>query len=202
MIEQTHTLLPGIASEDVDGILGQMKLIQQRTQASIDQLLAELEGSWANVYTTQYIKTAGAATALTLMDDPEEPEPVPIHLVECPTPRHRLPPGVPKILVDAWRPYLDENEDEDGMGLMALVGGSAKAWTIRKVPLYTPTNAFHESLNNALIMGEERFREATLELDRVFEKRDSLARQYNAALFGSLAITAEDDDDGSSQVTG
>ena len=202
MIDQKHNLLDDISDEDVESALTLMDLFRKRANAQIDQLLAELSESWANAYTTKYIKTAGLGTTLAIMDNPDETYPTPVHLVECPTPRHRLPAGVPKVLVEAWRPWMDEDEDGESSPMMALIGGSSKSWIIRKVPIYAPVDAFHRAVNAALVEGQDRFREAALELDRVFEKLDSLARQHNAALFGSLAITTSENDDGSSEITG
>lgn len=200
MIEHSHFLLDGITDADVDEAIAYMKLIQQRTKATIDQLDAELSSSWANAYNTSYIRTAGLGTALTLIDDPEERRPTPIHLIECKGDRHHMPYDTPSNLVEAWREWLTEDEEKSPM--IPFLSMPTTSYIIRHVPVYSPVNALHRTVNESLIRGEAKFAEANEQLERLFERRDALANQYNAAVFGEITATTGGDDDGTSQISG
>lgn len=200
MIERTHFLLEGITNANVDETIEYMKLIQQRTRASIDQIDAELSSSQANAYNTSYIRTAGLGTAIALIDDPEEKHPVPLHLVECQSDRHILPSDTPFNLIEAWREWLTEKKDESSV--TPFLSNFYTEYIIRHIPVYTPVNALHRTINESLIRGAGKFAEATSEIERLFERRDALAAQYNAAVFGGIAATIRDGDDGTSEIDG
>lgn len=200
MIEHSHFLLDGITDTDVDESIEYMKLIQQRTKASIDQLDAELSSSWANAYNTSYIRTAGLGTALTLIDEPEEKCPPPIHLIECKGNRHHMPHDTPFNLIEAWREWLTEDEEKSSM--LPFLSMPTITYIINHVPLYSPTSELHKTINRSLIRGATAFATANEELEKLFERRDALAAQYNAAVFGTIAATTGGDDDGTSQIAG
>lgn len=200
MIERSHYLLDGITDADVDEAIAYMKFIQQRTKASIDQIDAELLSSWANAYNTSYIRTAGLGTALTLIDDPEEKQPTPVHLIECKGDRHHMPHNAPFNLIEAWKEWLTEDEEKSSM--FPLITIPLTSYIIRYVPIYAPVNEPHKAINRSLLRGATAFATANEELEALFERRDALANQYNAAVFGEIAATIGDNDDGTSQIAG
>jgi hypothetical protein len=193
----THAMLGAIPERDVESIIDFMKLTRQRAQAEIDQLHAELQESWVNTYTAQYIKTATMGLVLAMVEDPDDPEPVPVHTIKVEGDRHVIPDGIPDFMFQAWKPYLVHREVD---GPLAFMGVKGSAWTIREIPLYEPTNAFHRIVNAQLIHGETKFREATTLFNNIFENRDTLVRRYNAALMGESMFMLGEDDDGASSL--
>jgi hypothetical protein len=195
----THAMLETISERDTRSIIDFMKLTRQRAQAEIDQLHAELQGSWANVYTTQYIRTATMGLVLTMTEKPDDPEPIPVHTIKVKGERHALPEGIPDFMFQAWKSLIKERKID---GPLAFMGVQGSAWTIREIPLYEPVNAFHRIVNAQLIHGEPKFQEATTLFNEVFDKRDTLVRRYNAALMGESMFMLGEDDDGTSPIFG
>lgn len=195
----THAMLDGISQLQFDAAVEELSLIKQRAQAQIDQSHAELESSWANAYTTKYVKTAVMGLVLTLASNPEDPEPVPVHCIDVVNDRHHLPEGVPPFILEAWKGVIEEDKTESPL---AFLGMSQRSWIIHRLPLYEPTNVFHSTINEQLIREQLRFKEAMALIDDEFDRRDVLARQYNAAMMGSTMFEMEEDDDGGSAIHG